>query len=178
MRSAENKSFSNLLVLVAFGIAFGYVEAAVVCYLRVLTKFHENYPLSRYHVYLNLGFITFVKPFHTHLFSHRIGDIEVARESATIVMLVCVAFLVASSMFQRLGAFMVGFACWDISYYGWLRILDNWPRSFLTRDVFFLIPVAWIGPVITPLVICAVMLGFGSWMYLHGDFVKRRAIYW
>ncbi|HEY1222324.1 MAG TPA: hypothetical protein VGE75_02365, partial [Acidimicrobiales bacterium] len=62
---------------------------------------------------------------------------------------------------QRCGAFLVCFACWDISYYGWLRVLDDWPRSLFTRDVFFLIPVTWIGPVITPLIICLGMLVVG-----------------
>jgi hypothetical protein len=61
---------------------------------------------------------------------------------------------------------MVSFACWDLTYYVFLKILDNWPSSFFTRDVYFLIPVTWIGPVITPIVICTVMLILGIKLYL------------
>ena len=66
---------------------------------------------------------------------------------------------------ERLGAFLIGFATWDITYYLFLRIIDDWPSSLLTKDVFFLIPVAWIGPVITPLVISAALLVLGIRLY-------------
>jgi len=158
---------TNLVVLVVFGVAFGFVEAAVVYYIRALIHFHQNYPLSHYKVLLNLGFITFVQPAHSILLTHRISDIEITRESATIVMLAALAFVAANRWLQRLGAFLVGFACWDLAYYLFLRILDNWPRSFLTKDVFFLIPVTWIGPVLTPIVLSIVILALGSQLYLR-----------
>lgn len=155
------------MVLVVFGVTFGFVEAAVVYYLRALIHFHQNYPLSHYKVLLNLGFITFVQPAHSLLLNHRISDIEITRESATIVMLAAVAFIAANRWRQRLGAFLVCFACWDLAYYLFLRILDNWPRSLLTKDVFFLIPVTWIGPVITPIVLSFAILILGSYLFLR-----------
>lgn len=155
----------NLIFLVVFGVAFGFVEAAVVYYLRALMHFHENYAIGHYKVLLNLGFITFVSPAHSLLINHRISDIEVTRESATIVMLACVALLAARTWRQRLGAFLVSFACWDLAYYLFLRVTDDWPRSLLTKDVFFLIPVTWIGPVITPLVLSLTMLIVGAKIY-------------
>jgi hypothetical protein len=158
---------TNLVVLVVFGVAFGFVEAAVVYYLRALIRFHQNYPLSHYKVLLNLGFITFIRPAHSLLLNHRLSDIEITRESATIVMLAAVAFVAANHWRQRLGAFLVGFACWDLAYYLFLRILDNWPRSLLTKDVYFLIPVTWVGPVVTPLVLSVVILVLGSHLYLR-----------
>jgi hypothetical protein len=157
---------SNLVALVAFGVAFGFVEAAVVFYLRRLIHFHQNYPIAHYRVYLNLGFITFVAPAHSLLLNHRVSDVEVARESATIVMLACVAFVASSHWRQRVGAFLVCFACWDLAYYLFLRVIDDWPRSLFTRDVFFLIPVTWIGPVITPIICSIVILVLGSKLYL------------
>jgi hypothetical protein len=157
---------TNLGVLIVFGVAFGFVEAAVVYYLRALIHFHQNYAIAHYRVYLNLGFITFVSPAHALLLNHRIGDVEVARESATIVMLACIAFVAAPRWRQRLGAFLVCFACWDLAYYLFLRIIDDWPRSLFTRDVFFLIPVTWIGPVITPIILSFVILAIGSKLYL------------
>jgi hypothetical protein len=82
-------------------------------------------------------------------------------------MLAAVAFVAANHWRQRLGAFLVGFACWDLAYYLFLRILDNWPRSLLTKDVYFLIPVTWVGPVVTPLVLSVVILVLGSHLYLR-----------
>jgi hypothetical protein len=165
--SKQRERRANLLAVIGFGTAFGFVEAAVVYYLRLLIKFHSIYQLSHYKVYLNLGFITFVSPRRPLLMNARLGDVEVTREAATILMLVFLSFVASTVWKRRLGAFMTSFACWDIAYYVFLRILDHWPSSLMTRDVYFLIPVTWIGPVITPLVICSVMLVVGSWLYLE-----------
>lgn len=156
-----------LAFLVVFGAAFGYVEAAVVYYLRVLMRFHRNYPIGHYKVLLNLGFITFITTKHSLLLTRRVGDVEVAREVATIVILICVSYLAGRGLRQRLAALLITFACWDIMYYVFLKLLDNWPSSLLTKDVFFLIPVPWIGPVLTPLVIAIVMLAVGVKLYLR-----------
>ncbi len=160
---------TNLIVLIVFGVAFGFVEAAVVYYLRNLIHFRGNYELPHYRVLLNLGFITFVSPSHSLLLNHRISDVEVTRESATLVMLACVAFVAARRWRQRAGAFLVCFGCWDLAYYLFLRIVDDWPRSLFTRDVFFLIPVTWIGPVITPIILSIAILVLGSWLYLDAS---------
>jgi hypothetical protein len=158
---------TNFVFLVVFGIAFGFVEAAVVYYLRDLINFHSKYAITNYTVLLNLGFITFITPIHSLLISHSITVIETARETATIVMLIAVAFIAGKDRRQRIGAFLVSFACWDIMYYGFLKVLDNWPASLVTKDIYFLIPVTWIGPVITPLVMSAIMLIIGSVLYLR-----------
>lgn len=157
----------NLIVIVIFGVAFGFVEAAVVYYLRALIHFHQNYAISSYKVLLNLGFITFVQPAHSLFLNHRVSDVEIAREAATIVMLAALSFVAANRWPQRLGAFLVSFACWDLAYYLFLRLVGHWPRSFFTRDVFFLIPVTWIGPVLTPIVLSFVILIIGSYLYLR-----------
>jgi len=153
--------------LIAFGVAFGYVEAAVVYYLRQLITYRFNDSLAHYRVLLNLGFITFVRPAHQLLVSTRIADAEVVRETATMVMLAVVALLAARRPLARLGAFMVGFSTWDLTYYLWLHVLVHWPQSLFTKDVFFLIPVTWIGPVLTPVIISIVLLVVGSWLFLR-----------
>jgi len=158
---------TNLAMLIVFGTAFGFVEAAVVYYLRNLLNFHANLPLSRYKVLLNLGFITFISPQHSLFVTSRLNGTEIAREASTIIMLACVAFIAGTSLRHRFAAFLVSFACWDIAYYAFLKVLDNWPSSLFTRDVYFLIPVTWIGPVITPLIISTLMLVGGSWIYLR-----------
>jgi hypothetical protein len=173
----ERSSLVSVAFLVAFGISFGYVEAAVVTYLRALDKFHENYPIAHYKVWLNLGFITFVKPAHSIFLRTRIADIEVGREAMTIVMLVCVAYVAGRSFSQRFAGFLIGFATWDIFYYVWLRVLDDWPRSFFTRDVFFLIPVTWIGPVLTPVIISVVLLVAGIYLYRREATSRRSRMY-
>ena len=153
--------------LIAFGVGFGFVEAAVAYYLRTVLGSPDTYSIGHYRVLLNLGAITFV----THLESFlptSLGRVEVAREVATILMLAGVALAVGRSATQRAGAFFVGFATWDLSYYLFLRLISGWPRSLFTRDVFFLIPVPWIGPVITPLVIFAVVLYLGVVLFRRG----------
>jgi len=160
---------ANVAALVLFATAFGFAEAATVYYLRGLIHFHQDDPVGRYRVLLNLGFITFVSPAHSLIVSHRVADVEIARESATLVILACLAWVAASSARRRLGAFLVSFSVWDLTYYLFLRIIDHWPRSLFTRDVFFLIPVTSIGPVLTPLVIFLVLLGLGLWVYLGGE---------
>jgi hypothetical protein len=177
MKSSKPKSRNSpnkLIFLILFGAAFGYVEAAVVYYLRDLMNFHSNYVISNYKVLLNLGFITFVSPTHSVLINNRITTIEVARETATIVMLVAVAYIAGNNRRQRIGAFLVSFACWDIMYYAFLKVLDNWPRDLMTKDIYFLIPVTWVGPVITPIVISAIMLAVGIKLYLWPSVIKSN----
>jgi hypothetical protein len=155
----------NLLSLIIFGAAFGFIEAATVYYLRGLLNFHTGYIINNYHTLLNLGFITFVSPIHTLLINNRISTIEIIREMATIILLLAVAFIAGRNRRQRLGAFLVSFACWDIAYYVFLKLIDNWPGNLLAKDVYFLIPVTWIGPVLTPLIISTVMLAIGIRIY-------------
>jgi hypothetical protein len=163
---ARSSSRTGLVALIVFGVAFGFVEAAVVYYLRQLIDFHQGNVITHYRVLLNLGFITFVDPTQRLLTTHRVADVELVRESATIVMLVCLAYVAAPRWPKRVGAFLVGFACWDLSYYLFLRIIANWPHSLFTKDVYFLIPVVWIGPVLTPIVLSFVILAVGVKLYL------------
>jgi hypothetical protein len=166
----------DLVALLLFGAAFGFVEAAVVYYLRTLIADRFGQTLTHYRVLLNLGFITFASPTHSLLLTTRLSDVEVIRESATIVMLACVAWVAGRTWRQRIGAFLVGFATWDLTYYLFLWIIVHWPTSLLTKDVFFLIPVAWIGPVITPLAISAVLLGLGIRLYWVPALTRRSAL--
>ena len=161
-----NHNRANLAFLIIFGVAFGFVEAAVVYYLGLLITIRFDGAPVHYKVLLNLGFITFVRSTHSLLLNNRITTVEITREMATIIMLASVAYVSATAWRQRLGAFLVGFACWDISYYLFLKIIEHWPASLMTKDIYFLIPVTWIGPVVTPLVISTAMLLGGIRLYL------------
>ncbi|WP_425956931.1 hypothetical protein [Xylanimonas sp. McL0601] len=157
----------NLVALLTFGAAFGYVEAAVVVYLRRLLGVSMTYDVGPSRTHLDLGFMSFVTPTTPPLVSADITRTETLREAATIVMLAAVAWLAARSWARRSGAFLVAFATWDITYYLWLRMLVGWPQGLGTKDVFFLIPVTWVGPVATPLAISTAMLLVGAWFYLR-----------
>jgi len=164
----KRRAEAKLAFLAMFGVGFGFVEAAVVYYLRLLAV-RANVTPVHYKVLLNLGFIAFIRPAHSLLYNNRVTDVELTREVATILMLVSVACLSANRWRGRVGAFLVGFACWDLSYYLFLRVVDHWPASLMTKDVFFLIPVEWIGPVITPVTISTAMLLGGSWLFLDSS---------
>lgn len=134
----------TLLGVVAFALAFGHVEAAVVTYIRLaiggtLDPTASVDPLS-------LGAATFP------------WQIEVSREAATLVMLAGVALAVARSLRDRIVVFLFAFALWDAQYYLSLRLLTGWPESLDAQDVYFLIPIAWTGPVWLPLLIDAVIV--------------------
>ncbi len=148
----------------AFALAFGFVEAAVVYYLRHLLGSPPTYGAVHGGDLVNLGAIAFVSSIHSFL-PASIERVEMVRESATIVMLVAVAVLAGSGARQRWAAFIVAFSTWDLSYYLFLRLIDGWPSSLFTRDVFFLLPVPSVGPVLTPLVLFTVALATGVWLW-------------
>lgn len=42
-----------------------------------------------------------------------------------------------------------------------LKLALGWPPSLMTFDILFLIPVPWIGPVVTPCILALTMMAFG-----------------
>lgn len=137
-----NKSLSFLLVVVTiFSMAMGLLESAVVIYLReILYPEGFGFPLSPVQPDLMLT--------------------ELAREAATIIMLLGVGFLAGRNSQERFAWFLYAFAIWDIFYYVFLWLLIGWPSSLMTYDVLFLLPSTWIGPVITPLLVSLSMIAF------------------
>lgn len=138
----RRETMLRLFWVIVFAVAFGFVESAVVVYLRTI-----YYPEG------------FVFPLRVTSLGHLV--IEIARETATIVMLVAVAVLAGGRRWERFGYFLVAFGVWDLLYYVWLRVLIGWPASLTEWDVLFLIPLPWIGPVIAPVVVALFMLGAG-----------------
>lgn len=78
---------------------------------------------------------------------------EVVREAATIIMLAAVAAAATRTFPGWLAAFSIVFGAWDLSFYASLRALIGWPRSLMTWDLLFLIPVPWVGPVLAPSIV-------------------------
>ena len=132
------------LVVIAFAIGMAWVESASVYYLRLLVdrvQPYQNNPL----------------PVRGEL-----GAVELAREAATMVMLLTVGMLAAHTWLKRLAYSAIAFGVWDIFYYVFLRIMSGWPQSLLDWDVLFLIPLPWWGPVLAPVSIAALMIVWGT----------------
>ena len=138
-----------LIWLTLYAIAMAYVEAALVVHLRQL--YYAD----------NLQAI-----FPLQLLSHTDLAIELIREVATILMLVAVAFLADRDIGRRFAAFVYIFGVWDLGYYGFLKLLIDWPQAWLEWDVLFLLPWPWFGPWITPAVIALLFTGWGAWILL------------
>lgn len=137
-RKRGNTLGSRIVFLTIFGIAMGFLEAAVVVYLREL--------------YYPKGFT-----FPLTLMTIETLSIEYLREIATMVMLFSIGIIAGRNFPERLSFFLFSFGIWDIFYYVWLKVLLNWPPSLFTWDILFLIPVAWVGPVLAP-IICSVTM--------------------
>ena len=144
-----------LLISGLFAIAFSFVEASVVIYLRAITGFLtggglsevSNFSSSFYHE------ARIVADFPPSLL-----QIEVLREAATILMLGGVALLTVRGIKERWAVFLWAFAIWDIFYYLSLRLTVGWPSSLKTPDVLFLIPIPWISQVWFPLTVSTLTL--------------------
>lgn len=122
--------------MTVFFIAMAFLESAVVVYLRAL-YYPDGFELT----------LVAMDPLLVRT--------EVLRELATMIMLLAPGALVSRSAIHRFAWFCFGFGVWDIFYYVWLKVLLDWPASFATPDLLFLIPVPWVGPVWAPCLISA-----------------------
>ena len=143
MRQLLKHIYKPFLFLTAFGIAMGFLESAVVFYIRKL-----YYPEG-------FGFPLKILP-------SDIIAVEWFREIATIIMLITVAWLAGKNLMQRFASFLYIFGVWDIFYYIWLKIMLDWPASLFDWDILFLIPVTWIGPVLAPIIISTTLIFFSA----------------
>ena len=166
----------RFLIISVFAVAFALLEAAVVVYLRKLFGFDVGYlsPVSK--ISLNLGFIAFLSPGTLILPDKFITQIELLREASTIIILITIALLSAKKLKEGLGAFLIAFSIWDIFYYMFLRLFTGWPRSLFDIDVFFLIPVPWVGPILTPMVIFTFLFFLGIYLYFNQPFFSKKEV--
>jgi hypothetical protein len=153
----------TVFALLLFGAAFGYLEAAVVSYLRILheparLRFYPGRPSGDLFPLLTLEQLRQSGSVQTQTLS-----IEVGREAATIVMLAAIALAVAGNAGEWAAAFVIAFGAWDVMFYVFLKVLLGWPASVFTWDVLFLIPVPWTGPVLAPVLVSVAMIAAGIW---------------
>jgi hypothetical protein len=141
-----NIDWKQLCWLALFSIAMGFLETAVVVYLR--------------QIYYPEGFCFPLTMMDPHLVV-----IELLREACTVIMLAGIGILAGRSPQQRLAFFFAAFSIWDLFYYVFLKLLLDWPDSFLTWDILFLIPIPWVGPVVTPCLISLTLLLLAAAVY-------------
>jgi len=142
--SVPRQTLKRFIWVVAFGIGFAYVEAAVVVYLR--------------EIFYPQGFTFPLPNLLAEYRGMRLYATEVGRELATMVILITSSALIGTNFRTRLAYFLTIFAVWDIFYYVWLKVLLNWPATLMDWDILFLIPLPWAGPVLAPVLISLLML--------------------
>jgi hypothetical protein len=130
--------------VVTFALAMAWVEAASVYYLRVL--------------------VDRVNPYQANPLPMRgpLGQVELVREAATLVMLATLGMLAGRTRRARVGYAAVAFGVWDIFYYVFLRLVGDWPKSLFDWDILFLLPVPWWGPVLAPVSIAFLLIVGGT----------------
>ncbi len=124
-----------------FAVSMAFFESAIVIYIREL-YYPEGFGFPLRHI------------------DPHIAVTELIREFFSLVMIISVAAMTTRNFMQRFAHFLYVFAIWDIFYYIFLKLVLGWPASLLTWDVLFLIPVTWSGPVLTPILISLIMIGF------------------
>lgn len=145
-------SGKTLVISAIFGSSFGFVEAAVVIYLRAALDLLPGYTESLSEV-ARQSFDLYQQNLAVYELPKSLMTVELFREFATVVMLVCIALLTAKKFKERAAIFLWTFAAWDIFYYLGLWLTVRWPYSLATPDVLFLIPVPWFSQVWFPLTI-------------------------
>ncbi|MDQ7783537.1 MAG: hypothetical protein RDU20_11705 [Desulfomonilaceae bacterium] len=149
-------------VIILWAIAFAYVEAAVVEYLRAL--------------YYPPGTGGFAFPILTLDELGAMGTehlnrltIEVGREIATLAMLALAAVAASRNRREGWAYFMIAFGAWDIAYYIWLKIFLDWPAGLMTWDLLFLVPVPWVSPAAAPLIVSVTLIVSGLMVLARED---------
>jgi hypothetical protein len=140
----------KIIWVTLFSIAMGFMETAVVVYLRT--------------IYYPEGFNFPLVPIEPN-----IALIEFLREITTIIMLVGIGVLTGKNASQKFAYFIYSFAIWDIFYYVFLKLVLNWPESIFTWDILFLVPVPWVGPVLAPCIVSVVMIVFALYIIIFSE---------
>ena len=158
---------ATILKVVIFAIAFAFVEASVVVYLRHLLGASYS-EIGKGQILLLLPGIAFLQPDAALkvIKDSALLNMEMFREGATLVMLAAIACL-ATKDFKKILAFsFLSFGIWDIFYYVFLKLTIGWPTSLTDQDIFFLLPVPWVGPVFVPILISLAVI-VCSLIYLY-----------
>ncbi len=185
--AAESQTRSGIgwarraLWVALFALAFGYVEASVVVYLRVIydplrASVYPDRPEGSLLPLITLDALREADPAH----SGRLL-IELGRELATMIMLTAIASLAARARGEWLAMFMICFGLWDLAYYVGLKAMIGFPQSLMTWDILFLVPVPWLAPVLAPVLVALSMIAAGVLMLAEtqrGRPLRARWFHW
>jgi hypothetical protein len=142
--SGRPRERARWLLVVVFAAGMAWVEAACVYYLRVMVDRVEPYQVDPLPIRGNLG------------------EVELVREGATLLMLAMAGMLAGRKWRARAGYAAIAFGAWDILYYVFLRVISGWPSSVFDWDILFLLPLPWWGPVLAPVGIACLMIAWGT----------------
>ena len=141
----NNNTWAKMLWWTLYAAAFGYVEALVVVYIRRLGAMPPglDYPAiwaGRHLAWNGAAIIGEMR---------RLGvyDTEYGREIATLLLLLGPAMAAGRTGRERLALYLFTFAMWDETFYLWLKLWTGFPQSLTSTDIYFLVPIAWYGPV-------------------------------
>jgi len=153
------RMFASLLL---FGVSFGFVEAAVVVYLRPhYEAVHARYyPERRDNNFFPLLRLDQLEAAGAQ--PARLLIVELAREAATLVLLAAVGLAIAQNLRQWVAGFAVAFGIWDSCYYLFLKLLLDWPDTLMAWDLLFLLPVPWVSPVLAPVLVSVSLIWAGA----------------
>jgi hypothetical protein len=156
-RQAEG---TRWLIVVMFAVGMAWVEAASVYYLRSM--------------------VDRIQPYQENPLPIRgvLGQVELVREAATLVMLLTVGMLAGRTWLVRLGYTAIAFGVWDILYYVFLRMMSGWPTSLFDWDILFLLPLPWWGPVLAPVSIALLMIVWGTFVSQSSDRSPATSVTW
>ncbi len=149
-----------LFIYTVFGVAIAYMESAIVVYLRALYYPHGfSFPMKQ--IPMNMALI------------------EIGREAMTIIIIWMISLIPFRAFKKQIALFMYIFGIWDIFYYFWLKVFINWPVHILNWDILFLIPVPWIGPCLSPVLVSAGLILAALFILKYpGCFGKRLLNTW
>ena len=150
-------SWPKLLLLALFGASFGFVEAAVVVYLRTAAGAVGHYTNTI--LQLQYSSTTYQQAVSSLAqFPPALRTVEMFREAATMIMLGSVSLLAGAGAREHWGSFLWTFAVWDLTYYAGLWATLRWPSSLKDYDVLFLIPVPWVAQIWFPVLVSLLTL--------------------
>lgn len=154
-------AYASLWVL---ALAFGWIEASVVVYLRELYAPESSLQAANHLAALQVTLVSMPT---------RLLVVEIAREACTILLLAAAAWLGGRRFADRAGAFLLSFGVWDLTYYAVLRLVVGWPDALTSWDVLFLIPVPWVAPVWAPVLVATLFIAAGSYLFWTPEYERR-----
>lgn len=166
----------RLLAVGVFAVAFGWLEAIVVLYIRkmiglegsldMMDSATQTAILEKFAAMRSVGEAGTLSPAYLR--------VEQIREAATILMLAAVGWLAGANFRQRTAYFFYAFGIWDLVYYAGLRVLLGWPPSVKTLDILFLIPFEWVAQVWIPAAISCIFIVGSIWSLRSRSRVSRK----